>query len=280
MNYSTDPKHLGVQETSELSELRALAEAVDEEIRQLGRPSRPSRALTQPRLLRDWQLECEAWVRANPGKAQARAELLDRAAQIEARRRELEGRAANRTWAWDALAQAGVGERLIAALRRPLRDEFALRSADAWWRSSCWALTLGGDVGTGKSLAAAWCAWRQAQAGVAPVWLKASEAATQPIFGSEALANMRRWRTCRFLVIDDLGAETLSAGWRSTFGDLVDARYSARARLLVTSNLNAAALIERYGERVADRLQDEGRVLEVAGGSMRGLQNETLRGVA
>jgi hypothetical protein len=75
------------------------------------------------------------------------------------------------------------------------------------------------------------------------------------------------------IMLDDIGGESI----RSSYGNVYDRvgrfimRYyeKGRDRLIVTTNLNAAKLAERYGGRVMDRIADRAVILEMGGGSKR-----------
>ena len=77
---------------------------------------------------------------------------------------------------------------------------------------------------------------------------------------------------CSMLAIDDLGMEYADAkgSFLSLLDGLVNARYAASLRTVITTNLGAGAFRERYGERVADRIREVGRYVEIADPSMRG----------
>lgn len=77
---------------------------------------------------------------------------------------------------------------------------------------------------------------------------------------------------CSMLAIDDLGMEHLdqAGNFLSVLDGLVNARYAASLRTVITTNLNASTFKGRYGERIADRLREVGRFVECAGESLRG----------
>lgn len=119
------------------------------------------------------------------------------------------------------------------------------------------ALLLGGR-GSGKTVAAVW-------------WLGQPHPASRllivgaPRFvDAVALPTVDRDRrmgelaTARALVVDDLGMETEIDRFRSLFDGLINARYGARLRTLVTSNLEVEPWKKRYGERVTSRLRESG----------------------
>lgn len=114
-------------------------------------------------------------------------------------------------------------------------------------------LVISGAVGTGKTVAA----------GLALALTGGGVFAHAPELGrrlrpySHELAGGLRRLDPRtgFLVVDDLGIEDATeARWSDAWSHLVDCR-CARGRTLITSNLSKAALRERYGPRVSDRLR-------------------------
>lgn len=80
----------------------------------------------------------------------------------------------------------------------------------------------------------------------------------------------------RFTYIDDLGTEKLpmmfykaEINWFKDF--IEDAYFEGKAlnRLIFTSNLNIKGLMEKYGERVVDRLAEKFNTIEISGQSKR-----------
>jgi DNA replication protein DnaC len=113
----------------------------------------------------------------------------------------------------------------------------------------CRCLVITGDVGTGKSTAAAWIvAGTQDNA----LWLSA-----------RMVDSIERWKPVAelayrvgLLVIDDLGTERESeSGWGTdTLGGLLVDRLDSGKRTVVTTNLNGTGLVKRYGDRLRSRL--------------------------
>ena len=73
------------------------------------------------------------------------------------------------------------------------------------------------------------------------------------------------------LVIDDLGMEygDERGSFLATLDGLINARYSAQLKTVITTNLPWAKFKKRYGERIADRLRECGRFVELDGKSLR-----------
>lgn len=134
-------------------------------------------------------------------------------------------------------------------------------------------LVLSGLRGCGKTTAAAW--WLVQKRPPAK-YVRTSEArfvdATQlarwPKYDDAKMAELER---ASALVIDDLGVEydDKHGAFRSFLDGLVNSRYAACLPTLVTTNLRADEFRARYGERIADRIREAGRYVELAGESMR-----------
>ena len=79
----------------------------------------------------------------------------------------------------------------------------------------------------------------------------------------------------KLMVIDDLGIEYLdkNGNFLQRLDELLDERYSNFRKTIITTNLNADAFKDRYGERVADRMREGftwgGGFIELADDSMR-----------
>lgn len=168
-----------------------------------------------------------------------------------------------------------------------LADSHALASMRAWWSSPVPLVVLAGPVGTGKSLAAAWALSQRWEAccaapprhplrlGGTPIWLPA------PLLARTATWNEDRintWRDSMLLVLDDMGVEEAGDRTASVLDDLINHRSEGGAPTIITTNLDRKPFVERYGERIVDRLRacgldDRGRArwwITCSGESMRG----------
>ena len=113
----------------------------------------------------------------------------------------------------------------------------------------CHTLLVMGDVGTGKSTAAAWAvACTQDNS----LWLPA-----------RMVDDLERWKpvsalaySVGLLVVDDLGTEReTESGWGTdTLGSLLVDRIDSCKRTIITTNLSPNAIIKRYGDRLRSRL--------------------------
>ncbi len=124
-------------------------------------------------------------------------------------------------------------------------------------------LVLAGEVGTGKTVAAAWgAAVGRGRMVKAIDLLRAGLYPQDPLFWP-------RLYTEKLLVVDDLGAEPLDAKGHqlAVISDVVDRRYDAGKKTIVTTNLAQAQFRERYGtgpgERLWRRICEVGRWIDL-----------------
>lgn len=140
-----------------------------------------------------------------------------------------------------------------------MSETFALRRVCTWYETDSESIVLQGGVGAGKTLGAAWIFEFALHRSVmtptgqrrGPVWCDAP--------GLAALAPWSdRWQeydAASLIVIDDVGTE-------GTIGDAVPRITAAierafnvsSGRIVITTNLDRAAFGERYGSRIASRL--------------------------
>ena len=121
-----------------------------------------------------------------------------------------------------------------------------------------------GNYGTGKThLAVAVCRVLAA-AGYSVSFTKCSEMLkkvkeTWGKFSDEAeRAVIRTFRLPDLLVIDDCGVQFNSDAERNIFYDVVDFRYDHMRPTIITANCNEGELKMLIGERVYDRMRDDG----------------------
>jgi DNA replication protein DnaC len=194
---------------------------------------------------------------------EAQAEVGD---EIAAKRREVEERISReeRAERRKRLIADGVPLRSLLALDAS-RETDAIRAARAFvdGPDKCGFLILAGTKGTGKTVAAAWlCAERHG------TFLDVARLCRINRYDE---AQMRPLETCRLLVLDDLGQEFSDAkgSFAATLDGIINARYGAMLKTVITTNLTADDFKARYGERVADRIRECGRFIPVTGESMR-----------
>jgi DNA replication protein DnaC len=100
-------------------------------------------------------------------------------------------------------------------------------------------------------------------------FVKATELARLSYYGEETRDKLDALVIVPMLVVDDLGAEQTSDGWRSTLLDVLDARVREGNRTCITTNLSEKPkpgerrFSEHVGERVFRRLKDFGHFVAV-----------------
>jgi DNA replication protein DnaC len=237
--------------------------------------------------LRQWLKRAEerkAWEAANPFLAEAWNDALreDEERQRRADQDVFKLKALERLP--EVLVKLGVPLRCAEVVSSP-RDSAALKAAREWMplTGSRWLLLMGG-VGTGKSVAGAFCV-REA---IAPrltanplrdsaslrrtaLFVRAAELARTTLsdYSAADRAAFEEWAAAELLVIDDLGAERLWDGWMARLDELLDRRYGDKLRTIITTNLDGAAFKERYGTRISDRIRHDGDIVISGADSLR-----------
>lgn len=85
---------------------------------------------------------------------------------------------------------------------------------------------------------------------------------------ADIVAGLAKWS---LLMIDDVGAVTVTDFVRGLLHTVIDARYRAMLPTLIATNLTAAELPAAIGERAIDRLREGGgKVIVFPGPSLRG----------
>lgn len=172
-------------------------------------------------------------------------------------------------------ARGGIGipaKLLVARPDSPPRAD----QAGAWTRADEWLgregpahLVVRGAPGVGKSFLAS----RLAQAVVPDLIARWVEVAMfDPIRAEDEL---EKWTLAGLLVLNDLGCE-----WNKTGGTYCENRLDALIRMVdanggrvvVTTNLPAKAMADRYSAAMVDRLVSDGCPLVIAGATQRGRQ--------
>lgn len=125
-------------------------------------------------------------------------------------------------------------------------------------------LVLTGDVGTGKTFAAACAA-----ASVAPGSASYVEAIALPRVAFPGLRETApTFRGHGLWVLDDLGTEATNDRFAEALFVFINARH-AYGKTIITTNVRAADMRKRYSARVIDRLRSAAVVVECRGASMR-----------
>lgn len=173
----------------------------------------------------------------------------------------------------DALTASGIpltDANMDAVVDGTLLSTQALRTTIAWLAGPRQVLVLVGDMGTGKTTAAAHAAMTRLARGPF-VYVKEPTLARWVMFARYD----RQWSAAveaQTLVVDEVGtAEQRDfADARAGLSRIVDDRIGQGRRTIVIGNLSEADLARRYDARMLDRLRDVGFVAEVRGPSMRG----------
>ena len=174
-----------------------------------------------------------------------------------------------RTW--------GVPERILKNLEN-LKDTKAVKYIKDFTLSprEAWCMVLSGGKGTGKSTAAAVWLYESVPPEGAPAyqrryWWNGTKIARTNGYAKD----FEKMIQSKLMVIDDLGVEYLdkNGNFLQRLDELIDERYSNFRKTVITTNLNAEAFKDRYGERVADRMREGfawgGGFMELADTSMR-----------
>ncbi len=207
--------------------------------------------------LRRRREEQDAWASANPELAVAWDEAIGEDQERRAQAERLRERAS-------AMRRTGAPERALEIIvRDAVRDTAAVRAVREWLNGGSTFLVLTGGTGAGKTLAACLALEKGGR------FERAVAAGRLGLYGDEDVARMKALRETRMLVLDDLGAEFAGDVWRAQFDELVDERYGNRLGTVITTNLSPAALKERYGARVADRIRHDGQVVACGSESLR-----------
>jgi DNA replication protein DnaC len=234
----------------------------------------------------------------SPAIAAAHAEFLE---EMQRRQREHEERMtsdpAYRAKIATQLAEEEMGQR-AARLKRLLvagvPEKFAkpilggaseksacLDRAEAFLSSSDRTLVLSGAPGCGKSHAASFVVARSLdvchlhgdtsgdELGHA-VYRRMADVAQLEKFGRYQADDLRALERGCLLVLDDLGVEVVDERLLSAIDGIVDARYAAGRRTVMTTNLEPSRFRQRYGERVYDRIRESGAIFVSTEPSRRG----------
>ncbi len=173
-------------------------------------------------------------------------------------------------WRWGGI---GPDNRLMPVVAP--RETAALGVVREWLQGRGWALVLAGNAGVGKSAAAAW-----ALSEVGGVFLPAADLgrldSAQGRSGRRVGDLVEQALVARLVVLDDAGTEySGDSGYAvARVAELLIARADAGRRTLVTTNLDRAAFLARYGggagdERLRDRLRGQ-EYVTCGGASLRG----------
>ena len=132
-------------------------------------------------------------------------------------------------------------------------------------------ITILGECGTGKSVAAAELTEHEARAsGRIPKWINCAEMMMEirASFGQRSceteIGLVRRFTNIELLVIDDLAAERVSEFSITTLYLILNRRGEYSRQTIITSNLALDVVAARLDDRIANRLARYGSVVTLA----------------
>ena len=247
---------------------------IQKDLDALERPQpRWAAALGGPAAVEAERQRIREWEDANPEKVRRFADLLSEYRDAEAQLRVLEEARQLERRVLAGLEKSGAGERALSAAASPAQSE-ALDAARKWLNAlpvdgehTTWLVLLGG-TGTGKTVAATWALREAVRQGRSAYFRTASRLARLSGF-NEGAVELEMLIGCGLLVLDDVGAEAQTAWGSGLLQELLDARHQASARTVITSNLSADDFKTRIGERMTDRIREDGMVVRLGGKSMR-----------
>ena len=136
--------------------------------------------------------------------------------------------------------------------------------ADSFEAGEGKGILLCGRSGLGKTFLMNCIAQRVLERGYSVVVISAYkliEAMRRFQFGEDGLEQVQDMLSCDLLCIDDLGSEPMLRGVTiSSLYHIINERRNANRALVVTTNLIPKQLYEKYDDRIAARLCDEGRM--------------------
>lgn len=190
---------------------------------------------------------------------------LEAATEADQQRQQRERRQARAKGAGVPLDPEAEGSAIASPGRCPRIDghpgsSAAAKAVEAFVGAPKRSLLLLGPTGRGKSFAATWLLVE-----LGGVWLAAADCrvGVWDEYRAKAVG-------ARLLVVDDLGRE--STDWAAReLADLLELRHNRGLRTVATSNLPVLKLLERYGERLASRWNDQTMTttVEVLGTDLR-----------
>lgn len=171
----------------------------------------------------------------------------------------------------------GIPPRVIATAQRPRPTDainYASEFMQRYQSGESNIMVLAGGVGVGKTVAAAWLMMQLPpnQHGSYGVrrFRHISEICEVGLYGdAEERAERQTVKRSQVLVLDDVGTEHLTDTFRTLFDGLMNARYEDTGATIITTNLPSEKFLERYGQRIYDRLCGRGEWYEIAHESLR-----------
>lgn len=133
-------------------------------------------------------------------------------------------------------------------------------------RGDYFVQVLWGGQGTGKTVAAAH--WLRGLSEAEALFVEAPRLARWDRYDNE---QMNMLLDAERLVIDDMGTEFMDAkgNFMVILDEVISRRVADERLTLITTNLTRDAFLERYGERIASRMREDGRFYGVGADDMR-----------
>lgn len=152
--------------------------------------------------------------------------------------------------------------------------EPAPNAVSTWLASGRKTLLLSGDSRRGKTDAAYAVGHDAVEKGVHTLaWAFPDLLAALPYRPSDDHEVWAAVTTVPLLLLDDVGRENPDVVVKEVLQRLLDARVRNGLRQIVTTNLTYPQIVERYGDPVAERLVENGRVVKVEGKPLGGLSD-------
>lgn len=178
----------------------------------------------------------------------------------------LAGQLASRTRMWQARVPLRFREARLSDLSD---DQDPDRKIASWWDSDALNLVLLGNTGVGKTHAA-YAIGNEAVAehrAWAAAWTAAALNEALRPGGDETALDVAS--ECDLLVLDDLGGERMTEWTVERLLLVLTARAGNAKRTIVTTNLAGEVMLDRYGDRIVDRIRDGARIERIQGTSRR-----------
>ena len=157
----------------------------------------------------------------------------------------------------DIMDKMGVTKRLRNASFDDWKHNLALKEQLVKYsRDPTEALILTGTNGTGKSFSAVAIAREYyLRTMEIPIFYNVSELYQEWLANSKSPINlMNKIVNAKLLVLDDLGIRTPTEGFCDFLYVVINNRYSDMKGMVVTTNLNAGQIVEKFGNAIASRL--------------------------
>lgn len=245
---------------------------IEAEITSLGRPQPEWGKALQPHYRAAHEAAVAEWER-DESRRRRYVDLHIELREAEAHWRRAQEAADLERRVLSGLEASGAGERALHAAASPAQTQ-ALEAAQKWLGAkpidreyAVWLVLLGG-TGTGKTVAATWALREALRQGESAYFRTTSRLSRLSGF-DEGARELAMLSECGLLVLDDVGAEAQTAWGSGLLQELLDNRHQGYRRTIITSNLSANDFKARLGERMTDRIREDGYVVTLGGKSLR-----------